>query len=209
MKIFDLMKTIDQFLFENIEKLKVYDQFQEFVENFNNWEEKHQEIFKGVLLGSIFVIPGFILLIFFMINGSSQSKLDTKYEILKVASKITSQKNEVIKLSTKYLGSPISTKTMLDTQIKGSLGSINIDSTKVTLTSFDNIDEDGLNKITSDIKFKDLSSQNLFGFLRLLTITKKMRIEEIDIKKNTTTNLLEGLITIFHYSKLNDSEDDE
>lgn len=206
MKAIEIMKKVDDAIFQNVEKLKVYDQYQEFSENFNNWEENHQNIFKVSLVASIFVIPGLILLIFLSLNSSANNGLETKNEILKIASKISSQKNEVTKLSTKYLGQAISTKNMLQSQLKSNLGSMNIDPANIVIDKFDSFEENNLNKVDAHINFKGLSSQNLFSFLRLVTLKKKMRVDEINIEKNIQSNLLSGKIKIFHFSKLSGGE---
>lgn len=208
MKSIEIMKKIDDLLFQNMEKLRLYDQFVDFTETYSNWEEKSQEMFKAGLLAVIVFIPTIIIFIFFMMNSSAHSNLETKEEILKIASKISSQKTVIIKLNSKYLSSPITSQSMLETQIKNGLPGMNIDTSKITVSNFESTENDGLNKASADIRFKELSSQNLFGFLRIITISKKMRIEEVDIKKNKQTNLLEGLITVFHYSKLSSADNE-
>ena len=206
MKSIHIMKKIDDLLFQNIEKLRLYDQFLDFTESYSNWEEKTQEIFKAILLGAVILIPTLIVFIFLMMNNSAHNDLEVKEDILKIASKISSQKTVITTLNSKYLSSPITSQSMLETQIKNGLPAMNIDTSKITVSNFETAEDDGLSKASADVRFKDLSSQNLFGFLRIITISKKMRIEEVDIKKNKQTNLLEGLITVFHYSKLTSSD---
>jgi hypothetical protein len=202
MKSIDIMKKVDESIIQNIQKLRVYEQFQDFLETYSNWEEKGQELFKAALLTVVLFIPSFIIFLFLIFNNSNHNHLATKEQILEVASKISSQKSMINQLSRKYLGSTITSQSMLETQIKNALPAINVDANKISFSNFSSQENDGLNKVSADIRFNQLSDQNLFGFLRIISISKKMRIEEIDIKKNKQSNLLEGMITVFHYSKL-------
>jgi len=206
MSSFQIMKVIDESISQNVQKLKVYEPISDFLETYNNWEESVQEIFKAICLTIVLFIPSFFILIFLIFNSSTQDKLDTKEEIIQIAAKISNQKSMINQISSNHLGSPINSQAMLETQIKNGLPALGIDANRISISNFESKEDENLNKMSADIRFNQLSSQNLFGLLRIVTISKKMRIEEIDIKKNKQSNLLEGLITIFHYSKLTSSD---
>lgn len=200
------MKNVDDFIFENVDKIKSHDTYQEYSEIFNNLEEKPQMIAKIFMVFTIFFIPGLFLFIFSSLNGSIEASIEAKSEILKTAEKITSQKRQIINLSRTHLGNMISNKNMLETKLKSNLGSLNIEPTKIQITNFDSFEEDGLNKTSAEIKFKELSNLNLFSFLKLVSVRTKMRIEEIEIKKNKQSDLLEGFIKALHFSKAIDED---
>lgn len=202
MKSLNLMKQIDDALFQNLEKIKGSDQFQEFMENYNNWEDTTQEAFKTAMTAVIVIIPIFITFIIFIINSSTQSDFETKQEILKMINKISHQNSSVKNLSGKYFGSALASESAFTSQIKSSLTSLNIEPTKVTIANYNSDEEKGISKASAEVRFKDITSQNLLGLLSTITINKKMRIEEIDITKNQQSNLLGGSMIVFHYSKM-------
>lgn len=204
-----IMQPLDELIFENIEKLKSNDKYQEFSENFNNLDEKAQLVGKGLMLAAVFFIPLLILLIFSSLNSSLENDLQAKEDILKTAQKILTQKGEIRSLSMKHLGQPITTQQRMETKIKSRIGTLSIEPTKIQVRDFDSFEEDGLNKASAKVTFKDLSNLNLYSFLKLITITNKMRVEEVEIKKNKQSNLLEGHLKVLHFSQaIEETEED-
>lgn len=202
MRKLSIMKPVDRFLIENIDKLVETPEYQKMLDTYNSWEDKVQSAFKGLLLFIIVLIPLTIIMIFWMMNSSAKNRLATAEQIIETGNSIISTSSQVRSISSRYFGKPISTKSNFERELAGSLPSQGIDSSKILIGDFDLNDVEGVNELSAELKFSELSSQNLFGLLNILTIRQKMKIDEINIKKNTTSNLLEGTLSVLHFSPI-------
>ena len=206
MSKFSIMKPIDRFLMENLEKLISTPEYQKMLDTYNSWEDKVQSIFKGALLFLIVLVPIILIFIFMMLNSSAKSRLSTAEKIIETGNGIISTSSQVRSISTKYFGKPISSKSNFEREMANSLPSQGIDSSKILIGDFELNEIDGVNELKAELKFSALSSQNIFNLLNILTIRQKMKIEEINIKKNIQTNLLEGTLAVIHFSPIPDEE---
>lgn len=202
MSSLEIMKSIDEFTLKQVEALKLSAPFQQFLETYSEWDEKIQNLFRGALIILVILIPLFFIFSFYLLNSSTHNSLKQKEKIIDLASKVITQTQAITKNSTLYLAKQVSSQNNLENLIKNNLSSLGIDSTKMTVANFNSEEDKSITKINADISFKDFTSNHFFSFLSYLTTgNRKMRIDEIDIKKNTQTNLLEGTITINHFSK--------
>lgn len=206
MSKFDIMKPVDRFIIENIDKVVATNEYQKMIETYNSWEDKFQSAFKGFLLFLIVVIPAGLVIIFWSMNSSSKSNLLIAEKIIATGNSIISTSSQVRSISNKYFGRPISTKSNFERELANSLPAKGIDSSKILIGDFDLDEVDGVNELRAELKFSELSSQNIFSLLNILTVQQKMKIDEINIKKNIKSNLLEGTLTIIHFSPIPDEE---
>jgi hypothetical protein len=200
-----VMKSIDVFLFKQVDNLIQTSEFLKVSESYSSLEEKAQEATKIVLMILTLSIPVIIVLTFYSINNSKAQELAIKDELIKTAntliqetSLIASEERQL--LSTQFIGS----ESALKSTINSSLSLISIDSQKVQVSGY-NIEElDGLiTKVRADLSFKGLTSEGLFALLDSLNSKFRMRMEDITIRKNEISNSLDGVIAIDYYSKDN------
>lgn len=201
---FEIMKPIDNFINSQVNNLKQNQNYLNFLEDFSNKDENIQTIYKGIISFLIFMIPVSILLISFLFNYSLQSKLDETEDIISTGMRIIEKKSTINTEAKNFFGTPLSSRSSLQNTINNALSSAGVASNKVTIQNFQPDTEKGYNIVTIDLKFGGFSNKNLFTFLSGLNTRNKMRIEEINIKKNLKSNLLEGVITFIHYSKNSD-----
>jgi hypothetical protein len=198
-----VMKSIDTFLFNQVDNLMQTSEFLKLSESYAGFEEKAQEATKIILMMLTLSIPVIIVLTFYSINNSKADELALKDELINTAntliqesSLISSEERQL--LSKNYIGSESSLKNT----INSSLSLISIDSQKVQVSGY-NIEElDGLiTKVRADLSFKGLTSEGLFALLDSLNSKFRIRMEDITIRKNEISNSLDGVIAIAYFSK--------
>jgi hypothetical protein len=203
MKPINIMKPIDKFIIGQLSNLVETSEYQKFLDLFNSWEDKFQNLFKAGLIFLTLFIPFMFAFMFSMFHSSAVNDLEIKEQIISTASSIISRSNDVEKSSRKYFGrKPLISKSDFERELKNALPQKGIDTSKISIGQFNSEEVNGVNESSAQLKFKELSNFNLFGFLNVLSIRSKMKIDEINIKKNASTNLLEGTAKVFHYSKV-------
>jgi hypothetical protein len=199
------MKSIDLFIFKQVDSLMQSAEFLKISESYASLEEKAQEITKIVLMIFTLSIPLVIILTFYSINSSKVQDLALKDELINTAntliqesSLIASEERQV--LSSKFIGS----ESALKNTINSSLSLISIDSQKVQISDYSIEELDGLiTKVHASLSFKGLTSEGLFALLTNLNTKFKIRMDEVTIRKNEVSNSLDGVIAIDYYSKDN------
>jgi len=202
MSKFSIMKPIDTAVYNNIEKLKEGSEYQKFLDNYNSWEDKSQNLFKAAILFVIVLIPLLCILAFTLFNFSKKSDLALKEDIIETGNIILSTSVSAKAKARKYFSKSITTKSDFERQISSALPRQGIDASKILIGEFSSDEVDGVNEIRAQLKFTGISSQNLFGLFTTLGIRQKMKVEQINIKKNKVTNLLEGTLAILHFSPI-------
>jgi hypothetical protein len=200
-----VMKSIDVFLFKQVDNLMQTSEFLKVSESYSSLEEKAQEATKIILMILTLSIPVIIVLTFYSINNSKAQELAIKDELIKTANTLIQESSLIASeerqlLSTQFIGSESALKSL----INSSLSLISIDSQKVQVSGY-NIEElDGLiTKVRADLSFKGLTSEGLFALLDSLNSKFRMKMEDITIRKNEISNSLDGVIAIDYYSKDN------
>ncbi len=205
MKLPTLMKSIDTFLFKQVDSLMQTSEFLKISESYSSLEEKAQEATKVVLMLLTISVPLIIIFIFYSFNSSKAQELAIKDELIKTANILIQESSlvaneERMSLSSTYIGS----ETALMSAINSSLSLIAIESEKVQLSGYSIEELDGLiTKINADLSFKGLTSEGLFALLNSLNSKFKIRMDEVTIRKNEESNSLDGVIAMNYYSKDN------
>lgn len=205
MKLPTLMKSIDTFLFKQVDSLMQTSEFLKISESYSSLEEKAQEATKVVLMLLTISVPLIIIFIFYSFNSSKAQELAIKDELIKTANILIQESSlvaneERMSLSSTYIGS----ETALKSAINSSLSLIAIESEKVQLSGYSIEELDGLiTKINADLSFKGLTSEGLFALLNSLNSKFKIRMDEVTIRKNEESNSLDGVIAMNYYSKDN------
>lgn len=206
MKSLNLMKKIDNVLFSKIDELESSDGYQKVADTYSTLEESHQDLIKLFMAIILFVAPLTIFFIFSSINDNSKKMLKLKEEIISFSNEIISKKQKVKIEAKKILGRDIiDSQSQLEQKIINNMNRIGIDTSKLQVNNFEINDLNGnIIEAKIDVKFSDLTNDQIFSAISYLVGTDKMKIENLNIKKNTSTNLLDGVFTTLHYSKVDE-----
>jgi hypothetical protein len=204
MRSIKLMKKIDSILFKKIDDLLLMSEFQKITDSYSQLEEKYQDIIKLLMGISLIFIPLAIIGAFSLINDSLQEELQLKEEIIVNANEIIQKESSLKREQKMILGnSTIETQSKLRQKVSNQLSRLGIDISKINVSNFESLDLNAnIIQAQMDVKFDGLTNDQLFSALANLVQKEKMRIDSFSVKKNSDSNLLDGIFTVYYFSKL-------
>lgn len=202
---FSLMEPIDKAIFQKIEDLQANRDAQKFLDSYSNLDEKTQEIVKALMALALFLIPLGTIAVFYGLNSSLKSELEAKRELLSVSQTIISEQAGIQGDQRRFLGSTyVGNMNDMQNLVANAIRLTGIEPSKVSVSNFDSIEQDGfITQASIDMKFTGLSNTEMFGLISSLSERQKVKFDEVSIKKNESTNLLEGIATLLYISKDN------
>lgn len=201
MKPINIMKSLDLFLIAQVDKLTESQSYQKIADQFSSTEENVQLIVRYILMSLTIILPLLLALFLFIFTSSLNSDLKIKEEVIHTASQIISQTQDIQTVSRKVFGSPLETQSQLQNVISTTLANGGIDASKVLISNFSNMNQDSVVEVSADLKFNSFSSENFYTFINNLILKSKIKITQIEVKKNKATNLIDGILSISYYSK--------
>tara|TARA_B100001971_G_scaffold61895_1_gene56849 strand:+ start:50364 stop:50999 length:636 start_codon:yes stop_codon:yes gene_type:complete len=210
MKKIEIMKPVDQWVYTKLDELSNNPEVSKFLDQYANLDEKVQDIIKNLLVLAIILLPTLFIMILWSFNSSLKSELAIKKETLTVAQEIVSKQAKLGTLKRRYFNTTaVKSQAELQSKISGALASSGIDSNKINLGGYqENLEGADIVESRVDLKFNKFSNEELFNLLASLNVRLKAKVEEISIKKNTTDNLLEGIIHVIYYGEDKQPMDD-
>lgn len=198
-----LIKTIDNFLFEQISTIKavsVYGDFQEFLANLN---DDIRDIVKYAISMGLILIPFIFVLAFWSTNLGLKEDLEVHKMIYSQANKII-QEDKIFGEAGKSLISPGAPRTEndLSSKIGLLLSRARIDTQKIRVQNFNSESfSDKISQNTADIVFNDLTTEQLGKMASEIIFRQKAQINNIEVVRNDTKKLLEGKMSIVYLSQ--------
>lgn len=203
MKSLNIMKPIDNSVLELMDKLKDTEQFQKLQNSYSSLEEKEQSYVQAALVSIIIILPLLFLFIFYTFISSKKSDLKMKENIITNANAIIKQDSLLRRESRKALGRNFGGQGNFKSNLTSAISRAGIDTSKLKVLNMDAEElSGGIEKLSADLKFNSFSSENFFAFTRTLGISKKIKIDEIQMHKNKQSNLLDGTFKVFYFSKI-------
>lgn len=204
MRSFQIMKKIDSSIFQKIDGLLLKPEIQKITDSYAQLEERYQDIIKLIMFLSLILIPVTMIGIFSLMNKSLRKELMIKEEIIHNANQIIYQESFLKREEKKVLGNTvIESQNKLRQKVSNQLSRLGIDISKINISNFETMDLDAnIIQASMDIKFDGLTNDQIFLALSNLVKKEKMRIDSFTVKKNTSSNLLDGIFTIYYFSKL-------
>lgn len=203
MSKFSLMKTIDQSLNKAVASLDRSNLMQQVYDFYDSLEEQFQQVFKLIILFFVVLIPSIFAIISYSYYSSQVSALEVNEKILLEANKLLNQKGDITKIEKKFLGQNFVEQSAFQSRLVSALERYGINTSSVQISDYrtDEISKN-LQEMTTRLKVSSFSNDNLFQFLRVVTVELKAQVEEIDVRKNNKTNLISGTVKIIHLSKV-------
>lgn len=197
------MHKLDTAILKQINKLENSDSYQKASEAYSSLEDNVQRTVKIVLMILVIAVPLIFIMIFKSSNNNLVQEVNLKQDLIISANTLIKSKNEIKRASSKQLARQFVESTEeIKKIVLGMLNLAGIDSSKVKISNVDVTPEASLiTKVKADVKFDGMSNDDIFNFLKNLSLKQKIRIDEISIKKNATSNLLGGVFTMYYFSK--------
>ena len=209
MRALEIMKKIDSTFFKKIDDLLLRPEVQKITDAYSQLEEKYQDVIKLIMAFSLIVVPVAIVGTFSLINSSLREELQMKEEIIQSANEII-QKESFLKREQKMIlgNTTIETQEKLRQKVSNQMSQLGIDISKINVSNFESVDLNAnIIQAQMDVKFDGLTNNQIFSALSSLVQKEKMRIDSFTVNKNTSTNLLDGIFTIYYFSKFIDENE--
>lgn len=206
MKPLNIMKAIDSAIFSKIDELEGSIQYQKVADSYSTLEEREQDLIKGFMGILLIIIPLIIIYVFSSINDNALEELQLKKEMISFANEIIDKKQKVKIEAGKVLGQQmIDSQSQIEQKIIGHMNRIGVDTSKLQVKNFEANDLSGnILEAKIDVKFDQLTNDQIFSAISFLVDQDKMKIDNLNIKKNTTSNMLDGVFTVLYYSKISE-----
>lgn len=197
------MQKIDSAILQQINKFESSENYQKASDFYSALEDNAQTALKSALMAFVILVPLLVVIIFKSFNKGLIAEVGLKKDLIISANTLIKSKNEIKRASQKQLARKfVESADEIKKTILGMLNLAGVDSSKVKISNIDITSEVSLiTKVKSDVKFDAMSNDDLFSFIKNLSTKQKVKIDEISIKKNATTNLLDGVFTMHYYSK--------
>jgi hypothetical protein len=198
-----LFKKLDSLIFEQIDNLINHPNYRELMGKLDVLTDEQVKIVNHVVSYAIITLPLIIFFAILITFFSAQSKLSVSTDILSTIDEISANKSSVSSLERTLISpGPANNINEFQTKLVGILTRYNIASDKVTVKTFATESSGGnIKKSRSQVVFSRFSSKNLADFLTGLTLTQKLKIIDIEIKKTEDRTQLFGQLSLIHYGK--------
>jgi hypothetical protein len=205
-----LLKKIDLAIFEYIDKFKLTPSYNNIQDFYNGLDEEQQKFFKAFVLLMIFFIPSLILGLVIWQNNKLKKDLITRIGIVSNANEIIAQKKNLTTVSPSILSeNPIEGNEMMLNRISNILSTSGMDLSKIQINDYsDEIISKRIMKSEANFKFINVSTDELINIFTSMTQREKFKIQNVEITRDATTNLLNGEFHAFHLA-INQNIEDE
>lgn len=199
---FKIMQKLDNKVLQLTEKLKAQPEYVRAQDQFGSLDDQTQNFIKTLLPFFVLGVPLLIAFILWSHNSSLKEEVRLKKDIITKAQEIISVRSSLGSAEGRILGAgPITALDQFQQRIVNAVSTIAIDTAKLQLSNFSSTPLEGdISEARVDLKFTGFSGEELFGMLSVLT-RNKMRVDTIQIRKSQENNLLEGLLSIFFFSR--------
>lgn len=206
-----LFKKIDRAVFERIDKFKLTPGYNNLQDFYNGLEEEQQKVFKAAIVFLIFFVPAVFLGLVVWQNNALKADMETRIALISKANEIIGQRQGLVEVSPNILSdSPIDGDSMMSSRLSNLLSSVGVDLSKIQVENYaGDLVSGTIQRAEADFKFSNLSNDELMNVFTAMIQREKFRIQSVDIKRNSETNLLQGVFHAVHYGNAQAVEGEE
>src|SRR5690554_5196666 len=156
----DIMKSLDKTLFQKLDELRNHREVQKALDAYAALDEKPQELVKILMAAALILVPFMTISIFYGMNSSLKGDLEAKKDLLNMSQDIIAKRSTVEQAKGAHLGAtPARTMNEMQNLISRAIAMAGIDSSKISVSNFDHIEQEGLiSQSLIDLKFTGLSN---------------------------------------------------
>lgn len=198
------LKPVDNFLEKKVAEFKSHPQYLRFLDFYNSLDEVEQKFALGLATSLTVVLPLFFVFTLYLSNSTVSEELDFRHQIAARAQEIIDQNakaNSATRaiLSTNFFADQAS----VNARMSNLLPSLNISPASIQISSFASENLSG-NVVRSelDMRFQNLSNQEVMSLLSLLMAREKFRISSVKITKDSKEDNLNGQFHLIHYAEV-------
>lgn len=197
-----LMKRMDVFLFKKLDTFRSTPAHSKMVEFYAGLEEGEQHLFKSGLLAALFILPLFFIGLMWWGNSRLSADLEGRRQLVMRMQDIVAQNNDANNLAaTMAAPQGFTDQTELTGRLSSLLASAGVDASKLRLNNFSSSPVGNLMRSEADFRFDGLSTDQLVNLLTALLSQERFRISAASIRRNSSSNLLDGTFHGVHYGQ--------
>lgn len=201
--IANLFRKIDGFVFEQMLKVKTTQGYSKIQELFNDLEDHLQQRLKAAMIALCVIVPLIVVVILFIGVKSSEDNVAMYKESLERVRHYTESRTNLNRSGVKFLAkTTITSQSDFTNRITLAANAAGVDLANIEANDFATETLPGdIQKNIIAIKFNKLSSNQFFSMIISLAEEQYIKFENIEIKRNKETSLIQGLVTLNHFSK--------
>jgi hypothetical protein len=199
----DIYKKVDLFMFNKLDEFKQSPGYSRVQETIGKIDDEFIDIAK--VAGTIvFILVPFIFAFIMMLNNSSM-KDDISYrkEFITLANEIIANQKQIGSASRLIISqNTLDSSGGFSSRLSSILAGVGVDIEKIQVSNFESEQIAGtIDRSEGDFKFNALTTEELSQLFIALISKEKMKISNINIRKNIKTNLLNGTFRAVHFGK--------
>src|SRR5690606_36783091 len=168
-----------------------YNSVQDF---YNGLDEEQQKLFKTAGIAIIFALP--LMLLFFLNwqNGKLREELANKISVVEKSNEVLGLRRSLQMAGPALISdSPIDGQSMMNSRISNLFSASGIDLSKIKVSNYEGAPlSESIMESEADFAFSGISTDELMNIFTAMIQREKFKIQSVDIKRNDSSNLLEG-----------------
>lgn len=200
-----IVKKIDQQFFNLASKIKASNAYQNYLAQLESFSDDQQRSINQTISIVIISIPLIICLVLFFQVISTKEQINTYLDLTKRSDDLININNQISLQSRNIINAKnLIDKTAFESELRSLLNGSGIKLENIQLTTFTT--SNVMNSVSRGdvtINFNELTSSQFYSLLNNLTNKEKIKIVNIDVKKNIEKNLLQGSLTLVYFFKEN------
>lgn len=204
-------QIIDQAIFNQIDQMKNDPNIAKITDSLNAMDDKSQRLASGAISATVILLPVILVSVYFYLNQSLRSSIQIKEDIIAQVAEIDKHNRQLTQISQSSIGAQaFEDRAQLEQRLRILLSQNQIDASKVNVIDFNQINSTEMTiSSESKIEISRFANQDLSKFLRGLLEREKFKIQDINLNKDTESNLLNGSLTLLHIGKNNTAVEQE
>ncbi|MBL7666174.1 MAG: hypothetical protein JNM93_13645 [Bacteriovoracaceae bacterium] len=209
-KFLNLFKTIDTFIFAQIDVLKTKPEYNQLIEGIARIDDEIKDFVKLAATVVFLGAPLVIIALIWYGNTQLTSQIQIRKDFIKLASSIIENSKQIQESSAKIISStPVDSQTGFNSRLSQILTTAGVDVEKIQVSNFVREDTAGnIIRSEGDFRFTNLTTDELTKLFIALLTKERMKISTIRVTKGQN-NMLNGNFRVVHFGKTEVIDDSE
>lgn len=196
-----LFNKVDTFIFQKVEVIQgsnIYNQYKHFLKD--NLDENVQKVLNTSVTITFIFLPIILVAIMLIMNSSQTTELDKFQKINASINSIVNKTSELNRMKNSFSRvSSLNTKAKFRSKVSSVLQKYNASSAKITTIEYHITDTTKLQKVSTILGIKHLSTEGLLNISKEFINRYKMSLKDIKVKRNTKNDSLDVALKLEYF----------
>jgi hypothetical protein len=204
----NLFKRVDAEVFDKIDKVKDHPNLLTIKDFLGTLEDNVINSMKYTGTVIFLILPLLIFSVLKLLNSNVSSNIALKKEMINYSNEIIANKKVISETARRILSADtIETLDIFTSRITNIVTPLGIPLNKIQVSNFVNeVLPGNIAKSEVLIKFSDFTTEDFAAFIKSLSLSNKIKIGKIEIKRNPKKKLIGGIIKTINFSKDNSND---